>query len=134
MIHLKCIECNATFEAKRKDTQYCKSCKKKRRSYQVMMSRKKKHPEIEIGVGSGNSKINTPGPTNKAWKTGIQAYRKLIKKDKCNYCGSIKNLVIHHIDENRHNNELNNLQVLCKSCHQKYHVKRCAHTGQFLAK
>jgi len=134
MIYLNCIECNTTFEAKRKDTKYCKPCKKKRRSYQVMISRKKKHPEIELGVGSGNSKTNAAGPTNKAWKTGIQGYRKLIKKEKCNYCGSIKNLVVHHKDENRHNNELNNLQVLCKSCHQKYHVKRCSQTGQFLAK
>lgn len=28
---------------------------------------------------------------------------------------------VHHIDEDRSNNELNNLQVLCRSCHYKGH-------------
>ncbi len=34
-----------------------------------------------------------------------------------------EHLCIHHIDENIYNNELNNLKVMCNSCHQKLHRK-----------
>ena len=39
----------------------------------------------------------------------------------CEICGLDKNLEIHHKDRNRNNNHLNNLQLLCKSCHSKQH-------------
>ena len=126
-----CKTCGNTFEVKRKDKQYCAACMNKRRSLQTMLCRKKKHPEIELGVGSGKASCNLPGPTNKAWKTGIQGYRKLVDKDCCAYCGSKQNLLIHHKDENRHNNEVSNLIVLCKRCHQKYHTRRGAN-GQYV--
>ena len=132
MITVKCKQCNKTFEAKRKDTQYCASCKSKRRSMQTMLCRKKKHPEIEIGVGSGKSSKNKPGPTNPSWKTGITGYRRLVKKEQCAICGSVKNLLIHHIDGNRHNNTIDNLIVVCKKCHQNYHCKRDSKTGRFV--
>ena len=75
-MELICIDCLNKFEAKRKDTLRCPVCKKKRRSYQVMVSRKKKFPNIELGVGSGNSTKNKNQPL------GIQTYRRA-KKDKC---------------------------------------------------
>ena len=34
-----------------------------------------------------------------------------------------KHLVAHHIDENIFNNQLNNLRVLCNSCHRKVHAE-----------
>lgn len=116
--------CVTVFEAKRKDTLYCPTCKKKAASVRAMRSRKRKHPEIELGVGSGKSNSNAAGPTNPSWKTGIQGYRKLVTKERCAYCASVKFLLIHHLDGDRHNNEKSNLIVLCKSCHQKYHTKR----------
>lgn len=131
---LTCKDCNNQFEAKRKDTQRCPTCKKKERSKQVMLSRQKRNPNIELGVGSGRAKNNQAGPTNQSWKTGITGYRKLVVKKECAYCNSTKNLLIHHLDENRHNNELSNLVVLCKSCHQKHHCQRSPITGQYLAK
>jgi hypothetical protein len=33
-----------------------------------------------------------------------------------------EHLVVHHIDCNINNNKLNNLQVLCNSCHRKLHI------------
>ena len=67
-------------------------------------------------------------------KTGIndQTYRNahqtahsinklILKKDKCEMCGSIKNLDIHHKDHNWKNNNLDNLICLCRSCHMKEH-------------
>lgn len=41
--------------------------------------------------------------------------------DKCNICGSTEGLVIHHKDKNRENNDPENLQLLCSSCHKKKH-------------
>ena len=40
---------------------------------------------------------------------------------KCHNCGFDKDarlLEVHHIDENRENNSLNNLMILCPTCHQ----------------
>ena len=42
-------------------------------------------------------------------------------KDKCECCGSEKHLEIHHINQNYMNNLLNNIQTLCKYCHDWWH-------------
>ena len=39
----------------------------------------------------------------------------------CDRCGVSDNLIIHHIDTNRKNNVIDNLQVLCKKCHNRLH-------------
>ncbi len=48
-----------------------------------------------------------------------------IKKNKCEKCG-ISNwnnnpisLELHHIDDNHHNNDFSNLQILCPNCHSQ---------------
>lgn len=133
-MQLVCVDCKQTFEARRKDTQRCDICKRKHKSLIVMRSRQKKHPEIELGVGSGKAKNNLPGPTNQSWKTGIVGYHKLVEKKECAQCGRTEHLHIHHKDENRHNNKLENLVVLCAKCHRRLHSKRCPITGQYLAK
>ena len=130
---LKCITCGTTIESNRKDKKYCKECLRKRKIEQVMRARKKRFPEIEIGVGSGNSSKNK-GPTHPSWKTGIIGYHNLIKRDYCRQCNSTEHLCIHHIDGNRYNNVLENLTILCKRCHQKLHTKRDSKTGRYLAK
>ena len=126
-MELTCINCNKKFEAKRKDTLRCPVCKKKHASYKTMLSRKKHHPEIEMGVGSGNSY------KNKHRALGIQTYRRA-KKTKCEWCGSTNNLLVHHLDENRYNNNIDNLITLCKRCHQNLHTKRNMTTGRYEAK
>jgi len=51
----------------------------------------------------------------------------LLKTSICENCGTNKSLIIHHKDWNngRHglklNNNKNNLQILCRSCHVKVH-------------
>ena len=126
-MELTCIACNKKFEAKRKDTLRCPVWKKKHASYKTMLSKKKRHPEIEMGVGSGNSY------KNKHRALGIQTYRRA-KKTKCEWCGSINNLLVHHLDENRYNNNIDNLITLCKRCHQNLHTKRNMTTGRYEAK
>lgn len=41
----------------------------------------------------------------------------------CNYDEYPEILVVHHIDENRHNNNLDNLKILCPNCHALQHRK-----------
>lgn len=42
---------------------------------------------------------------------------------KCNCCGieDITALVVHHLDRNRLNNDLENLETLCANCHHRIH-------------
>ena len=130
---LKCKRCNKEFDAKRKDTMYCPACKKKVASERTMRSRKKRHPEVQVGVGSGGNSRNR-GYTHGSYKTGVTAYRSLIPVEVCTWCGGTEHLLVHHLDENRYNNSLDNLICLCKRCHQALHTKRDPITGRYLAK
>lgn len=78
------------------------------------------------GVGSGGAQqaennhryIHGKGSYS---RRGFEHYGRI-----CNRCGSMKHLLVHHKDENRTNNQLENLEVLCKGCHQKHHETRDA--------
>lgn len=141
-----CKKCGVTFQKEMKSSYvwYCEDCRKKRNVEINMAVKKRKIPTTEIGVGSGNSSKNKGHYTHPSFKTGIQAYRNIYKdacliprtdgkKMKCELCGSEKYLCIHHLDHNRENNNISNLQCLCKRCHQKHHIKR-NEKGQFTAK
>jgi len=39
----------------------------------------------------------------------------------CQKCGKKRSAVCHHIDEDKSNNIIDNLIILCKNCHAKYH-------------
>lgn len=134
-----CKKCNKVFQKEMKSSYvwYCDDCRKKRNVEINMAVKKRKHPETEIGVGSGNSTKNKSHYEHPSFKSGIQAYRNIYKdahkEIKCEKCGSTKFLCVHHLNENRYDNSLENLQCLCKSCHQKLHCKRNK-KGQFTAK
>jgi len=71
------------------------------------------------------------GEKHPLWKGGLsnkQGYLwswkyirpKIIKRDnECKICGSNEKLEVHHIDENKHNNNCFNLITICKKCHTK---------------
>ena len=44
--------------------------------------------------------------------------------NKCEICGSIKQLHIHHINGDQSDDEIKNLELLCNSCHGKTQVNR----------
>ena len=51
-------------------------------------------------------------------------YRKRIyplRKERCEKCGTMEKLSIHHMDRNWRNNDPANLQTLCSSCHTSLH-------------
>lgn len=75
---------------------------------------------------SNKGKSRNKGNENGMYKHGRYSIRRIIfeeiKKDYCcELCGSIENIEIHHKDLNRFNNKINNIMVLCKSCHSKQH-------------
>lgn len=57
------------------------------------------------------------------------------KPNICNRCGYsqvVQILEVHHIDRNRENNDLSNLEILCPNCHQieHYNAKDGRYTGR----
>lgn len=60
-------------------------------------------------------------------KEGRYRARTLKRRVRCEACGTqAGRLDVHHLDENPLNNALENLTVLCRSCHLHQHKKRGA--------
>lgn len=118
-----CRLCGVFFVKKAKKCYYCDDCRRKQRSQAVMISRKKRHPEVMLGVGSGG---NQQGPKNHCFIDGLSNYKDNYRKwhpeiQCCEICASHNYLVVHHIDQNRKNNRDENLILLCRSCHASVH-------------
>lgn len=79
------------------------------------------------GIAADNKKWKRfCGSKHPYWKGGTSSnyYRKLFHDflpKKCEKCSSERYLVVHHIDEDSTNNKIENLMVVCRSCHQKIH-------------
>jgi hypothetical protein len=117
-----CIKCGNVITKKRKGVKFCSDkCRTAYNAYKWCLKHNKfKDP----GVGSGG---NQEGDRNHNYKTGKGSYNKKafkFKESVCNKCESTENLLVHHVDGNRSNNELYNLEILCKKCHQEHHTKR----------
>jgi hypothetical protein len=71
-----------------------------------------------------NGKNNPIGLEHPCYVNGISSYRKIINESsKCYYCdyNNIKILVVHHIDKDRTNNNIENLLVVCPTHHIEIH-------------
>ncbi len=64
------------------------------------------------------------GPDNARYKhgrtCGTYVYKKTTR-ERCETCGSTRSLAVHHKDFDHYNNDPENLQVLCVSCHMSLH-------------
>ena len=118
-----CIKCgNEVPQTKNSNAKFCSA--KCRNAFNVHKSAVKLGRIKKPGVASGGNQI---GSDNHMYKTGIGTYSKKafdFYGKICNRCQSIDKLLVHHQDEDRSNNDLSNLEVLCKGCHQKHHCKR----------
>mgnify|MGYP000873039576 CR=1 FL=1 len=72
--------------------------------------------------------LHRGGQDHPGWRGGIQPryYRRIAFEahgQVCARCGAVppKRIVVHHRDEDRRNNDLSNLEVLCMTCHLKHH-------------
>jgi predicted transcriptional regulator len=63
------------------------------------------------------------GERNGRYVDGSQSrtYRAIIDKDKCKNCGSTSRLCVHHKNDDHYDNRLENLEILCTSCHLSHH-------------
>lgn len=97
---------------------YCENCG-------VLLSRKRINGRLEdYGVflrrrncsqACANSRKEVQDDSHR-WRA-----RQILKRDKCEECGTSLNLHVHHKDRDPSNNSLDNLTVLCSSHHLKLH-------------
>lgn len=84
----------------------------------------REHKDLAQRINSGEE-FNVMRPDHYGNTTANSSYRKLALRNypnKCAICGwdeDIDVLQVHHIDENRSNANLDNLIILCPTCHHK---------------
>ena len=130
-----CVTCNSVFIPKGPAGKYCEACptpsKTKEYARQATANHRRKLG-YEVGVGSGRSSKNK-GETHSQYKNGWTAYFALrhtlreLRNNKCERCEKdLENAtkwqwVTHHRDHDRTNASMDNLELLCKRCHQIEH-------------
>lgn len=73
--------------------------------------------DLYVTITKKKGNYDQGGKKNNNYKNGISTYTQH-KKSKCQQCGGTKNLMVHHKDGNRKNNNPSNLETLCWSCHE----------------
>lgn len=128
-----CKQCGAVYTPTGKAQRFCCSCGAKRQRESI--DRYRVRHGVSVGVGSGNLQR---GERNPAWKGGASTYRQVklssLGPDElfCERCHKdlsqfiqdktcFAQWTVHHKDRNRRNVSLENLELLCKRCHQIEH-------------
>lgn len=127
-----CQQCNSEFAvspklgekwaAKTGRGKYCsRECK--------ALSQKGKHfsPDTEFKKGQVNVKRRS-GFRPHNYINGMWGYRKY-RANSCQDCGSENYLMVHHIDHDRTNNNIENLKTVCAKCHKLYHKHEAWNKG-----
>lgn len=117
-------------EKKVREMRYCQFCGKELVRKQFKSGRyedlsvyaKRKYCD-RVCMRKGFVKIGSDHEQN--YRTAHETAQKMaelfLDTSKCELCGSEENLDVHHKDGNWQKNEVDNLQVLCRSCHMKIH-------------
>lgn len=117
-----CIKCGGDIPSNKYSN--AKYCSDRCRSAYISLQHAYKTGRIKKpGVGSGGNQV---GENNHQYKTGVGTYSKKgfkVHGNTCNRC-SEPAVLIHHMDHDRTNNLAENLEPLCKSCHQRHHEQR----------
>jgi hypothetical protein len=111
--HYICKDCKSKNS---KETRTCLFCKK---AFSVYKREKKK----TCSRSCSNSYYRV-GPNNGNWKEDVYRSTCFAKHKKaCIICGEDKIVAVHHFDENRTNNSIENLIPMCPTHHQYMHSK-----------
>jgi hypothetical protein len=82
---------------------------------------KKRYGESNPQWRGGRTEIRYPAEFNEQLKARVK------ERDKyqCQFCGKVDSLIVHHLDSNKFNNEINNLITLCIPCHGRLNKLDC---------
>lgn len=86
----------------------------------------REHKDLAQRLENGLLEIQ---PSHYGTGVGLHNYRQKAfdakgeKCEKCGYCEHVEILEVHHIDRDRNNNDLSNLEVLCPNCHMWTHYE-----------
>lgn len=143
MYKKKCKICDCEFTGKGPAAKYCDVHVAEAKELQKVLNRKRTQ-EYRIrrglianpGVGSGNAQLK--GEASPYYKHGwfiADRLRPEVKSRRyCERCNidlrdaSRWHWVVHHRDHNHYNNVIDNLELLCKRCHQVEHECHLAFT------
>lgn len=149
-VRRECLQCNSEFyvypSQLKRGGRFCSvGCGT---TYRNLTDNPSKRPEVRKKISDNHAFPYALAPY---WKFGKEnpnykpnaksTYRKRALEfygDTCQRCESDCDIQVHHVDRDRANNELNNLEVLCQRCHQKEHEDehssrgRCPKTGRFM--
>ena len=125
-----CLDCGSFFTQTGRNHKRCTSCSKKKAKELIanwQRKNKTKNPGVGKGGATHSDKLN-PMYTDGRCVFRRWAREKLKRLDYCcERCGNSIDATVrgtwagHHKDHNRHNNIPENLEVLCKKCHQIEH-------------
>jgi len=139
---VKCEFCNKEFNAERKERRFCSVSCSNRWHYQngFNLGFKKGHGNFDGSEKGWFTTERVGGKNNVNYKDGSRCDEgyprefKIMRREllshncQCSICKDFifmqevsRHLCVHHRDLNIQNNKLNNLQVMCNSCHQKLH-------------
>lgn len=121
------VQCRAL--AKRKgEVVRCFNCKKE--VYKSLKDLKKSKSKNYFCGRECSLKWNASlhiGEDSSNWKGGKSSYKSILSREEvkkaCVLCGKdyLKILSVHHLDQNRNNNNVRNLVWLCQNCHFLVH-------------
>lgn len=112
----KCIDCPEVFVPTGNNTQRCVPCRKA--NHLKVCKERWKRTYVKKG------RADQTGSRNPGWKGGTSPayYRKVGFEAHGKTCACGREAVlIHHKDEDRTNSSPDNLEPLCKRCHQLHH-------------
>ena len=114
-LNVECSFCNKQFH---------KSPSKIKQSKSGLFFCCRSHKDAAQRLG-GIEEIQPPHYGTSNGKAGYRRAALNHYPSQCNRCGYDKfaqALVVHHIDHDRDNNDLSNLEVLCPTCHWEHHL------------
>lgn len=127
-----CSICNIQYQPTGSCSKYCPICRPiETKRITVESIKRWNHAKGRLN-GKGSGSATGKGKDNHMYKYGLANFQQYARERKetlglCKECGKdIKNAthykwVGHHIDHDRKNNDISNLKLMCKSCHQKEH-------------